>query len=127
MQRHYWKLSLVTPLAPWLLAVVGIRASDGERFNDNTFVNKARSAGLAEVKAAGIAAQRASGAKVKEFAQRVIDDHNRANKDLEALAKRKGWELSSTIDESCQKEIDKISRATTAAGLRPCLHGRASF
>ncbi len=110
MRRHFWKASWLAPLA-LALAVVGIRAAD-ERFNDNTFVNKARSAGLAEVKAGEVAAQRAQDAKVKAFAQRMIDDHNKANRELEELAKRKGWTLATTIDEKCQKELDKLSSAT---------------
>jgi putative membrane protein len=111
MRTHFWKASWLAPVA-LALAVLGIRAADDERFNDNTFVNKARSAGLAEVKAGEIAAQRAQDNKVKAFAQRMIDDHNKANREMEELAKRKGWTLATTIDDSCQKEIDKLSSAT---------------
>ena len=111
MRRHFWKASWLAPLA-LALAVIGVRAADDERFNDNTFVNKARSGGLAEVKAGEIATQRAHDGKVKAFAQRMIDDHNKANREMEELAKRKGWTLATTIDDKCQKEIDKLSSAT---------------
>ena len=111
MRRHCWKATWLAPLA-LALAVIGVKAADDERILDNTFVNKARSAGLAEVKAGEIAAQRAQDAKVKAFAQRMIDDHNKANREMEDLAKRKGWTLATTVDESCQKELDRIAAAT---------------
>jgi putative membrane protein len=123
MRRHFWTAAGLAPLA-LALAVVGMRAADDERFNDNTFVNKARNAGLAEVKAGEIAAQRAQDAKVKAFAQRIIDDHNKANRQLEDLAKRKGWEIATTIDENCQKELDRISAATAQEFDRMYMEGQ---
>jgi putative membrane protein len=106
------------------LTAVGARAADDARINDSAFVRKASGAGIAEIKAGEIATQRANDAKVKAFAQRVIDDHTRANKELERLASRKGWTLSNTIDEKCQKELDKLSSTTAQEFDRTYMEGQ---
>jgi putative membrane protein len=88
------------------------RSGADEKLTDGAFVEKAHSAGLAEVKAGEMALQKASDAKVKTFAQRMIDDHAKANRELEALAARKGWILAQSVDEKCQKELDRLAGAT---------------
>jgi len=116
------KVSWIGPLA-LALVVMGVRAAD-ERIDDATFVKKACSAGLAEVKAGEMALQKAHEAKVKNFAQRMIDDHSKANRQLEELASRKGWTLSKTIDDKCQKDIDKLSGATAQEFDRMYMEGQ---
>lgn len=117
------RLSWVGPLALALLAM-GVRAADDERIDDAAFVKKACSAGMAEVKAGDLALQKAHEAKVKNFAQRIVDDHTKANRQLEELASRKGWVLPKTIDDHCQKEIDKLSGATAQEFDRMYLQGQ---
>jgi putative membrane protein len=102
----------------WLgLVVLGalassVRADDNKPMDDATFVKKAACAGMAEVKSSEIALQKASDAKVKQFAQRMIDDHTKANKELTELATRKGWKPEAAIEEKKQKEMDKLSGKT---------------
>jgi len=105
-------------IAPVALAIMTLGSSGAvdERVDDSTFVKKACSAGMTEVKAGEMAIQKATDAKVKSFARRMIEDHSKANKELEALVTRKGWTASKTIDEQCQKELDKLS-ATDGKGF----------
>ncbi len=60
---------------------------------DEAFVNQAAQNGHAEVEASKLAMEKASDPKVKEFAKHMIDDHTKANKELEALASSKGVDL----------------------------------
>ncbi len=94
-----------------VLGLVGAvsRADDDKPMDDATFVKKASCGGMAEVKAAETALQKASDANVKQFAQRVVDDHAKANRELEDLASRKGWKVEKTIEEKHQKELDKLN------------------
>jgi putative membrane protein len=94
------------------LAVAGVRSAEDEKLDDAGFVKKVSSACMGELKAGEMALQKGNDAKVKSFAQRIIDDHNKASKDLEELASRKGWTLSKTIDDKCQKELDRLSSMT---------------
>jgi len=106
------------------LVVAGVRAAEDEKLDDAGFVKKVTAAGMGEVKAAEMALQKASDAKVKSFAQRIIDDHQKANKELEELASRKGWMVSKTVDEKCQKELDKLASVTAQSFDRIYMEGQ---
>ncbi len=53
---------------------------------DSGFVQMAASGGLAEVQLGKVAQQKATNAEVKQFGQRMVTDHTKANKDLAAAA-----------------------------------------
>jgi putative membrane protein len=106
------------------LVVAGVRAADDEKLDDAGFVKKVSGACLGEVKAAEMALQKASDAKVKSFAQRIIDDHQKADKELEELASRKSWTVSKTVDEKCQKELDKLASITAQSFDRIYMEGQ---
>ena len=91
---------------------LALHAADDQKLNDATFVTKASSAGMAEVKAGELALQKTNNATIKSFAQKLIKDHKQANKELQTLAGRKGWALSKNIDDECQRELDKLASAT---------------
>ena len=60
---------------------------------DQTFVREAAEGGMTEVALGRLALERASGAEVKQFARRMIDDHAQANQELMRLAQSKGVTL----------------------------------
>jgi len=83
MRRKCGTWLAAAALVTWTVALgaqeSGTRTvSDG----DKTFVKEAASGGLAEVKLGEIALKRSSDAEVKAFAQRMIDDHSRADAEL---------------------------------------------
>ena len=55
------------------------------QMDDQTFAQKAMEANLAEVMMAKLALQKGASAKVKEFAQMMIDEHGSANDQLKAI------------------------------------------
>src|SRR2546429_9944716 len=58
--------------------------------NDRHFITEAAEDGLAEVELGKIAQQNASSAEVKQFGQRMADDHSKANQELEGIASKLG-------------------------------------
>jgi putative membrane protein len=57
---------------------------------DATFVRSAAEGGMAEVEMGRLAVQHGSNDAVKQFGQRMIDDHSKANDELKDIASRKG-------------------------------------
>jgi len=62
------------------------------------FVEDASAAGIAEIEAGKLALQKSSSSAVKVFAQKMIDDHTAANKELAAVAKSKKLEVSTDAE-----------------------------
>lgn len=58
------------------------------------FVEDASAKGLAEIEGAKVALEKSTSQDVKDFAQRMIEDHRAANQRLRDLAKQKGLEMS---------------------------------
>jgi predicted outer membrane protein len=66
--------------------------------DDKHFVMKAAESGMEEVEMGQLALRQASSEEVKQFAQRMIDDHSKANSELMQLAQRKGIMLPETMN-----------------------------
>ena len=60
---------------------------------DIEFVLDAAKGGLAEVELGKMAAEHAKNDEVKKFAQRMVDDHSKANDQLKSIAEAKGIKL----------------------------------
>jgi putative membrane protein len=85
-----------------------------ETLKDADFVSKAAVGGKFEVDSSKAAlTQKISGA-MKAFATRMVADHGKANKELEALAKKKGWTLPTSLDAKHQGLFEEIQKAPTA-------------
>jgi putative membrane protein len=76
---------------------------------DRTFAKKAAQGGMAEVQAARIALQRGIDGGVRTFAQRMYDDHTRANRELQRVAMRQGIALPAHTDLSHQMALERLS------------------
>jgi len=81
---------------------------------DRKFMEKAAQGGMAEVKLGQLAAQKASSDQVKQFGQKMVDDHGKADDQLKQLASTKGVTLPTDLDKSTQKEYDKLSKMSGA-------------
>jgi putative membrane protein len=64
---------------------------------DKAFVKDAAIGGLAEVQLGRLAAERASSPDVKQFGQRMVDEHGKANDKLMAIAKQKNVEVPTEL------------------------------
>lgn len=76
-----------------LLGTVSAAALAGDAISAADFAKKAGAAGAAEVEMGKLGAAKATNAEVKAFAQKMVTDHTKANKELMAAAKSKGLEV----------------------------------
>jgi putative membrane protein len=76
---------------------------------DQKFVEKVAQDGIAEVDLGELAKERAQSDEVKKFAQRMIDDHGKANEQLEEIAKNKGVAVPTEAGEEHSKVRAEIS------------------
>lgn len=82
--------------------------------DDSEFAIKAASGGMMEVELGNLAMQKATNARVKEFARMMVDDHTKANSELKSLAASKNITLPATMGNDHQKHLDDL-RAKSGA------------
>lgn len=78
--------------------------------DDREFMTKAAHAGIAEVKAGKMALEKSENEDVRQFAQRMIDDHTKASDELKELAKNKGVTLPTEPNEDQKETADELSK-----------------
>lgn len=82
--------------------------------DDAKFATDAANAGLAEVAIGQLASEKATNAKVKDFAKMMVTDHTKANDELAAIAKTKNITLPSAPDEDHQKKKTELAAKSGA-------------
>jgi len=78
------------------------------------FVMEAAMGGMAEVELGKLATAKAQSQEVKQFAQRMVTDHGKANEELKSLAQRKNIALptdSGAHHENIHEQLSKMSGA----------------
>ena len=81
---------------------------------DKDFLMDAAMGGLMEVELGRRAVQQGASDAVKQFGQRMVDDHTKTNTELMTLATSKGITLPTEIDEKHRGEMRKIANMTGA-------------
>jgi putative membrane protein len=82
---------------------------------DSSWVMKVAQGGMLEVELGKLAQAQASSEAVKEFGNRMVTDHNKANDELSQLASRKGITLPTALDAKHQATKYKLSKLSGAA------------
>ena len=94
----------------------GARASSAALSSgDRKFIEEAARGGVAEVELGKLAAQKASSPEVKQFGQRMVDDHSKANDKLQQLASQKGVNVPNEMDAVSKREYDKLQKLSGAS------------
>ena len=100
----------------------GTSSASGERgamgsmsSKDQEFVVEAAMGGMMEVELGRWAAQKGTSDAVKQFGQRMVADHRKANEQLMSLATSKGITLPTKLDEKHRAEVTKVSSLSGAA------------
>jgi putative membrane protein len=75
---------------------------------DRMFMEKAAMGGMAEVDLGNAAKEKAQSQDVKDFGNRMVEDHSKANDELKALMTQKGLGVPDTIPAKDKSEGDKI-------------------
>ena len=79
---------------------------------DAEFVTKAASGGMFEVLSSKMAAEKATKADVKAFAEKMVADHSKANEELKAAAAKAGIAVPSTLAPHHEKMLQQLKGGT---------------
>jgi len=77
---------------------------------DRDFAMKAAQGGMAEVSHGQMAAEKATDADVKNFGNRMVNDHGKAGDELKQLATNKGIALPTDLDAEAKKTSADLSK-----------------
>jgi putative membrane protein len=80
------------------------------KLSDAEFVEKAATAGLAEVRISNLALDKSAANNVRSFASVMVKDHAAANQQLRAIAAAKGLSVPQTLDQAHMETINKMVR-----------------
>jgi putative membrane protein len=78
------------------------------------FAKEAAQGGKAEVEMGRLAVERGARPEVKQFGQRMIDDHSKANNELMQIAARKNIQLPKEVSSEQKEMMDKLSKRSGA-------------
>lgn len=84
----------------------------GHMTSDEKFAMEAAVGGMEEVQLGQLAAQKGASDEVRQFGQKMVDDHSKANQDLMQVASGKGWTLPTALDAKHQADVQKLSALT---------------
>lgn len=82
---------------------------------DEEFVKKAAQGGMAEVKLGELAEQKAANESVKKFAQRMVQDHTKANDELKDAAQKANVALPTDLDAKDEAKYQSLSQLSGEA------------
>jgi len=80
------------------------------KVDDKKFVKESALGGLAEVELGKLATQKGSSDAVKQFGQRMVDDHSKANEQLKQAAAKSNIEVPASLDSKHQSRVDKLAK-----------------
>jgi putative membrane protein len=81
---------------------------------DYKFAVSATRGGAAEVNLAQVAIQKAADPGVRQFAQRMLQDHTKANQQLAQILSQKGVTIPTETSSSEQREVDRLQKLSGA-------------
>jgi putative membrane protein len=84
------------------------------KIDEKRFVKDALLGGMTEVELGKVALEKASSDPVKQFAQKMIDDHSKANEDLKQLASKENINVPDSLDSKHQSRVEKLSKLSGA-------------
>jgi putative membrane protein len=82
---------------------------------DSKFVKEAAAGGMEEVELGKLAVAKASDPEVKNFGQRMVDDHSKANDQLSQLAAQKGIDLKAGMTMMDKHDSAKLAKLSGSA------------
>jgi putative membrane protein len=81
---------------------------------DKEFIEDAAKGGMFEVQSGKLAEQKAKDEAVKSFAQRIVQDHTKANDELQQIAQAKGVKMPDKEKWMQRHEMSKLQKLTGA-------------
>jgi putative membrane protein len=84
------------------------------KVDEKRFIKDAFLGGMTAVELGKVALQKASSDAVKQFAQKMIDDHSKVNEDLKQIATVVDISVPAALDSKHQSRVDKLSKLSGA-------------
>ncbi|HVH41949.1 MAG TPA: DUF4142 domain-containing protein, partial [Labilithrix sp.] len=78
--------------------------------DDHEFLIEAAQANMLEIALGREVSRKATSPEVKAFAQRMVEDHGKANDELKQLAAKKGVTLPTELDKDGRETLDELSK-----------------
>ncbi|HLY19536.1 MAG TPA: DUF4142 domain-containing protein [Bryobacteraceae bacterium] len=94
--------------------VAGEPARTQAKVDDKKFVQDAAMGGMTAVELGKLAAEKGSSDAVKQFGQRMVDDHTKATEELKKLADAKSINIPGSLDSKHRSRVDKLSKLSGA-------------
>jgi putative membrane protein len=82
---------------------------------DKTFATKAAAGGIAQVELGHMAEQKAASPRVKQFGQRMVNDHSQANQELQQIARQQNLDLPTQPDSKDRTTEQRLGGMNGAA------------
>ena len=92
-----------------------LRMASQEGAISASFVKNAALDGMTEVELGKIALSKSQDAKVREFAQRMVTDHSKANDELTEIAKQRNLEVPKVLDTEHKSLVQMLNSKSGAA------------
>jgi putative membrane protein len=80
-----------------------------------TFVKKAALDGMTEVELGKAALNKSQDPAIREFAERMVRDHGKANDELAGIAKRKGLQVPKELDAEHKASVQQLTAKSGAS------------
>ncbi|MBV8807653.1 MAG: DUF4142 domain-containing protein [Acidobacteriaceae bacterium] len=80
------------------------------KVDDKKFVKDAAIGGMTEVELGKLATEKGSSDAVKQYGQKLVDDHTKSNDELKQIASAENVNIPSSLDSKHQSRIDKLSK-----------------
>jgi putative membrane protein len=91
------------------------KAASGLAAADQAFAKEAATGGMAEVDLGKLAASKATNPDVKQFGQRMVDDHGKASDELKSWASQKNVTLPTDLDAKHKAEHARLEKLSGEA------------
>lgn len=85
------------------------------KVDDKKFAKNAAIGGMTEVELGKLAVQKGSSDAVKQFGQKMIDDHTKANDQLKQIAGKEGIDIPQSLSSKQQSHVDKLAKLSGPA------------
>jgi putative membrane protein len=102
-----WSLTLV--MAVTAVSATGMQSSPDQTANaDREFITKSTQGSLAEVELGKIALQKSQNPEVRQFAQKMIEDHSKMIEDMKPAASRIGSKMPTSVNAQQRQDADRL-------------------
>ncbi|MDQ6705925.1 MAG: DUF4142 domain-containing protein [Acidobacteriota bacterium] len=103
----------VTPASPGFIGNPTSRNAydvPADKISDRQFIERAVMRGLTQIEIGKLAMDKATKDSVKQFAQKIVDDRAKLDRDLARIAGKQGYAVPGSLDSRHQTRLDKLAK-----------------